>query len=57
MELNRSVCLERIEGGVPWFHEKYCRSFHAGREFLINHDFFFSRFVQIPPNAAYLFLS
>nr|DBA19807.1 TPA: hypothetical protein GDO54_015583 [Pyxicephalus adspersus] len=25
MELNRSVCLEHPEYGVPWFHENYCQ--------------------------------
>ncbi|XP_057374559.1 uncharacterized protein LOC130695439 [Daphnia carinata] len=25
MELNRSVCIDMPEAGVPWFHEKYCQ--------------------------------
>lgn len=25
MELNRSVCIDMPESGVPWFHEKYCQ--------------------------------
>ncbi|CAG0915130.1 unnamed protein product [Notodromas monacha] len=31
MELNRTVCLEKPEDKVPWFHDKYCRSREAER--------------------------
>ncbi|XP_027212098.2 FAST kinase domain-containing protein 1, mitochondrial [Penaeus vannamei] len=24
MELNRAVCIDQPEEGIPWFHEKYC---------------------------------
>ena len=31
MELNRSVCIDMPESGVPWFHEKYCQEqIHTG---------------------------
>lgn len=29
MELNRAVCLDQPEAGVPWFHVKYCEEQHA----------------------------
>uniref|UniRef100_A0A1B6DR13 RAP domain-containing protein n=1 Tax=Clastoptera arizonana TaxID=38151 RepID=A0A1B6DR13_9HEMI len=29
LDLNRAVCLDQPEAGVPWFHAKYCEEQHA----------------------------
>ena len=48
MELNRSVCIDMPEAGVPWFHEKYCiEQTHSSK-----YNFVYSAMAKIYYNLA-----
>ena len=40
MELNRAVCIDMPEVGIPWFHGEYCQhlaKLGSGNELLCTH--------------------
>ncbi|XP_018410062.1 PREDICTED: FAST kinase domain-containing protein 1, mitochondrial-like [Nanorana parkeri] len=39
MELNRAICIEHPEYGVPWFHEQYCQQTqHRNIEYILDKE-------------------